>query len=594
MKIRDFVNKGRVIIQLSKKAFGGYGLRILLLIILAVFGGILEGVSINALIPLFSFATHQSGPVDPLSVGLQKIFLWSNIPFTVSYLLVFIIGLFLLKTALTIMFSYVSVFVIAQYEEKTRSRLFEKVFQSKWSYLLKQRLGRVEQILLTDVGMAKNFLSIISASIMTLTNLVVYTVIAVNISWPITLFTFGVGILVLLVLKPLFKKIQVLAGQEEKLNKEVSHHVGQSIIGMKSIKAMNSGQTIALIGKHYFDAIKKMRLRSFFINIGTSNLLQPVSFIFICLLFAISYQLPNFNFVALITLIYVIRQIFTYVERVQTHMIGVYANYPYLKSILDFEEEMNLEREVKTVGESFSFERELRFEEVSFSYKEAPILNKINFVLQKGETIGIVGPSGAGKTTLVDLVLRLFSPTGGRIIVDGKNIEDINLSDWRESIGYVSQDVFLLNDTIENNIRFYNKDVTQEDIEQATKLANIYDFIINSEFGFQTEIGERGIMLSGGQKQRIVLARILARKPKVLLLDEATSALDNESEKKIQEVIEGLRGKVTVCIIAHRLSTVMHSDKLIVLKDGTIIEMGTPQQLINTKGSYFYKMNHLD
>ncbi|MDP2652381.1 MAG: ATP-binding cassette domain-containing protein, partial [bacterium] len=178
----------------------------------------------------------------------------------------------------------------------------------------------------------------------------------------------------------------------------------------------------------------------------------------------------------------------------------------------------------------------------------------------------------------------------GTISLDGVPSADISLQEWRTHIGYVSQDVFLLNATIEDNIRFYNQELTTEDIENAAKQANIYNFISGLPEGFKTITGDRGVMLSGGQRQRIALARALASKPSLLILDEATSALDHESEKLIHESIHTLRGKVSVFIIAHRPSTVAEADAILVLDHGRIVERGTPRDLLQNTESYFFKM----
>jgi ATP-binding cassette subfamily B protein/subfamily B ATP-binding cassette protein MsbA len=207
--------------------------------------------------------------------------------------------------------------------------------------------------------------------------------------------------------------------------------------------------------------------------------------------------------------------------------------------------------------------------------------------------VGLIGPSGAGKTTIVDLVLRLFELNKGEILIDGINISQIDIAQWRKNIGYVSQDIFLINDTIANNIKFYDESIIEKDIEEAARMANIYDFIQGCPEKFSTIIGERGVLLSAGQRQRIIIARILARQPKILILDEATSALDNESEKQIQRVIENLKNRITVFAIAHRLSTLINSDRLLVLENGKIIESGRPRELLGNKSSYFYKVYYI-
>ena len=260
--------------------------------------------------------------------------------------------------------------------------------------------------------------------------------------------------------------------------------------------------------------------------------------------------------------------------------------------------------------------KELRFEDVSFAYSEGGriekrqterngteagkgfeeqmlgdhVLRGLSFTVPKGNTIGIIGKSGAGKTTVFDLILRLLKPNSGTITIDGKDIDGIDLHQWRHRIAYVPQDAFLLNDTIRNNIRFYDPNVTDADVERVVETAYLNEFVFELPEKLETVVSERGVRLSGGQRQRIAIARALARKPEILLLDEATSALDVESEKYIQQAIEGLKGKMTIVIIAHRLSTVAHSDSLLVLDAGKIVESGKPADLLKDKETYYSRM----
>jgi ABC-type multidrug transport system fused ATPase/permease subunit len=222
------------------------------------------------------------------------------------------------------------------------------------------------------------------------------------------------------------------------------------------------------------------------------------------------------------------------------------------------------------------------------------VISNLNlfFTLPVGGTLAIVGHSGAGKTTLVDLILRLLEPKSGTVSLDGTDSRLISLESWRKNIGYVAQEVFLLNDTVAANIAFYNPTITTEDIVEAAKMAQIYDFVMTLPDGFKTIVGERGMRLSGGERQRISLARALARKPALLVLDEATSALDGESESLIQKSIEDLKGKITVVAIAHRLSTIMNFDSVVVLEKGAVVETGNPAQLAGNSSTYFYKMVH--
>jgi len=268
---------------------------------------------------------------------------------------------------------------------------------------------------------------------------------------------------------------------------------------------------------------------------------------------------------------------------------------PHLVSVINKRDEsISHQEEVVANGRSFNFIKQIQVKNIYFSYNDNDyILNDLNFTINKGEFVGLVGLSGVGKTTVVDLILRLLNSQKGTILLDGYNASEINLEEWRNNIGYVAQDMFLINDTIENNIKFYDDRISKSDIIEAAKMANIYNFISHLPEKFKTVVGERGTKLSGGQRQRINLARVLAHQPQFLILDEATSALDSESEKAIQEAIQNLKGKVTVLMIAHRLTTILNSDKVLVLDSGNIIEEGSPNQLLKNKNSFFYKMYHL-
>lgn len=239
------------------------------------------------------------------------------------------------------------------------------------------------------------------------------------------------------------------------------------------------------------------------------------------------------------------------------------------------------------------FEQKLEFRDVSFSYVEGrPVLNHINLTLEKGKTIALVGQSGSGKSTLVDLVPRYHEVTGGEILIDGKNIKDVRICDLRSLIGNVNQEAILFNDTFYNNITFGVENATMEQVIEAAKIANAHDFIMESENGYDTMIGDRGGRLSGGQRQRVSIARAILKNPPILILDEATSALDTESERLVQEALERLMKSRTTIAVAHRLSTIKHADEIIVLYEGDIVERGTHDALI-AKGGYYKKLHDM-
>ena len=234
-----------------------------------------------------------------------------------------------------------------------------------------------------------------------------------------------------------------------------------------------------------------------------------------------------------------------------------------------------------------SFAGELAFEEVSFHYDpDQPILNNVSFELKPGSSVAIVGPSGAGKSTIINLIPRLYDVTGGRILLDGVDIRKLDLAFLRQHIGVVTQDTYLFNGTIRENLLYAKPDATQAEIEQACREANIHAFISGLPKGYDTVVGNRGMKLSGGEKQRLSIARIILRKPGLIIFDEATSSLDSISEYAIQEAIEPILAKSTSLIIAHRLSTILSADEILVLEKGKIVERGDHETLVKKGGIY--------
>jgi len=583
------------IFKLTRQAFLPYKKHIIGLIILSLIAGVLGGVGVNALIPLFSFALGEDkAGNDIISRTIEKFFNYFGFDFNVTTLLVFISFLFIFKAFFSLIVIYIKNKINNDYAEKTRNKLFKSILNSNWPHLIRQKLGHLETIMMVDVPASQSLLEQISLNIMTAVSLIVYVVVAINISSIITLSALIVGAILFLIIKPIIYRIKKLSYQRTLINQETAHHISENILGMKTIKTMVASDKVSEKGAGLFKQLKNISIKTSLYKSMSSQLVLPISVIFICVVFAFSYQSEYFNLAILAAVVYLIEKIFTYIQQLQRGLQFINEYFPHLKNVIDYQAESAKQKEIDVGNRKFNFKNNIEFQHVNFGYsQERLVLKDINFKLNKGELVGLIGPSGVGKTTLVDLFLRLLSPSSGKFLVDNQDVNQLKMSSWRKKIGYIAQDMFLINDTIENNIRFYNDDLSKKEIVDAAKKANIYNFISQSPQKFNTIIGERGIMLSVGQRQRIIIARILASKPEILILDEATSALDNESELKIQQVIKNLKGKITVLIIAHRLSTITHMDKIIVLDQGTIKEQGSPSKLLQDKTSYFNKVYNL-
>ena len=238
------------------------------------------------------------------------------------------------------------------------------------------------------------------------------------------------------------------------------------------------------------------------------------------------------------------------------------------------------------------FKGEIEFKNVSYHADDEVILKNINFKVESGQTVGIIGATGSGKSTLMNLLCRFYDVTDGEILMDGINLKDLDLYSLRNNIGMAMQDVFLFSDTIEGNIAYGNPNCTLEQVEAAAKIANAHDFIMETPDGYDTVVGERGMGLSGGQKQRISLARALLKDPSIVILDDTTSAVDMETETQIQQALHTIGGKRTVFIIAHRISSIKDADQILVVDDGRIVESGTHDSLLAQKGYYYTVFMH--
>ncbi len=579
-----------------KEFIGPYGSSFVLVVALGFLNGVAGSVGVGIVIPLFSlFSNNHIAGTDFITRNVGRLFALLHLPLTPITLIVFMVLLFVVRGAAQFFAKYTSDKTAANVEENLRTTLLEKTLRAEWSYLLKQKVGYLERTLFFDINEGTNILTQIGACILTLTSLVTYAFIAFKISPVVTIATLAFGALLFPVFKPLFSKVRRLSGKVSATYKVVAHHIGEHIAGAKIVKATGTERRVLEGGAAYFHELKESRVHMSLYNYAMGTSIEPMGIAFVGLLFIFSYRSADFTIASFGVVVYLIQKMFSFIQSIQSQLQSFVSITPNMEHVLEYHKAASTHREHAGGSEKFVFQKTLELKDVSFSYDgKEKTLDAVNLSIPRGHMVGIVGPSGAGKTTVVDLLLRLFEHQSGAIMIDGKNLADIDIQAWRKHIGYVPQDVFLINDSIEKNIRFYDETITMPMIEQASKMANIYGFVQELPDRFATVVGERGVALSGGQRQRIVLARALARNPQILILDEATSAIDMESEKLIQDSIYTLKHKITIIVIAHRLSTIATSDHVVVLDHGRVTEQGPPGKLLADPASYFSKMHRTE
>ena len=476
-----------------------------------------------------------------------------------------------------------------------RNQLYQKITSLSLGFFSEERKGDIIARMSGDVQEIEN--SIMASLDMLFKNpilVIAYFTTLLIISWQLTLFT--------ILFVPLFGWFMGLVGRKLKQNSvkaqnlwsDTMSQVEETLGGLRIIKAFSAEEKMNArfdkINSNYRDSILKVTIRQ--------QLAHPMSeflgtlMIVIVLWFGGTLVL-NEQVLSGPTFIYYLVMLYSIINPLKELSKASYAIMKGLASIERVDKILMAEVAIKEPEKPIhlnSFEHQIEFRHVSFRYAEQWVLRDINLVIPKGKTVALVGQSGSGKSTLVDLIPRYYDVQEGEVLIDGINVRDLGVRSLRHLIGNVNQEAILLNDTFFNNITFGVDHATQEMVDQAARIANAYEFIMESEEGFDTNIGDRGSKLSGGQRQRISIARAILKNPPILILDEATSALDTESERLVQDALERLMDTRTTVAIAHRLSTIKHADEICVLHEGRIVERGTHEELIEKEG--YYKKLH--
>ena len=581
---RNFMEYIKALIHFKSKNVG-------IALSIMVFAGLTEGVGLLLLVPLLQLVglDVQQGALGQIAEFIASFFAYFGVTPTLALVLViyvFIISLnALLHRLQTVQVSQIEYGFAAH----LRKDLFKAITGVNWLFFTGKRSSDFAHALTYEIERITTgtsfFISLIASSIM----LAVYIIFALNISGITTGLIFIVGIALLLILK---RRTESAGESGEKLS-EVSKDLYSSTLrqmdGMKTIKSFGmEDKNIKLFNREadnisgsFMGAVNSYADVRFLFDVGSVIILSIIVFILV--------EFIAIPVAELLILLYLFVRMIPNFSTVQLSYQYFINMLPAYRTVADLEKECKNAAEPMLNAHKIILNKKIRLKNVSFTYgkKDSFNLENLNLTMDAGKTTAIAGLSGAGKSTIADMIMGLIIPQSGSITVDDVDLTRENLLSWRNQIGYVAQDTFLFNDTVRNNLLFADPSASDDEILEALKQASADEFVLNLPEGLDTLIGDRGVRLSGGEKQRLALARALLRNPSLLILDEATSNLDSKNEKNILSSLEKLHGNLTILIIAHRLSTIKNADVIYLIEKGNIVESGTWENMIEKHDGHF-------
>jgi len=566
----------------------GYRKYVLTASVLLFLVGILNGLTIVSVLPLFEIL--QTGVAGDSPIARFIVSLLSVVDARVSMLslLILVAIMTLLKAVCFVAQESLFRMVRIRMEIDRRNEMFGSLMKTDIAYLYQRNFGRITNVVVHETRRVALLVDYLSRFAIAAVNATVYLLAVFAVDWKLTVLTALMTGIVYAVIRGVFKKARTIGYTIAGLNGNMQELIHTALFGYRNVKTYVAEKALGgRLGK-VMRKWKKLSIQLVVTESILKSFFEPLVVIVAITVFVV-YKVEMAIFVTFVAALLRMNKEVREVQKTHYKIArNVGSLQMYEETLTDLRSRPYPDEEVGVVFDRL--EEGIRFEQVSYKYKTSAgafQLGPVDVVIPRSRMVALVGPSGSGKSTLIDLVAALLLPDAGRITVDGADLRDYNLMSYRRKVGYVTQDIFLLNESVLSNIRFTDESISEEDARKAAETAYAADFIEELPAGYDTMLGEHGARLSGGQKQRISLARALARRPEILILDEATSALDSESERRIQQAVEKLAGSVTIIAIAHRLSTVRNADYLYVFDEGKIAEQGTYDELLAQGGKLF-------
>jgi len=569
------------------------GRKLYVLLLLFLFGGISESIGISMLLPVLNVDKAEAAQ-DQYTKTIYAFLESVGMNISLSSLLILLLIAFLFKGVFVFLQNSFSAYIKCRLAKDIRISFCNKYMNMKYSYYTNTSIGYLNNIITTEIDRSVGALNRYTVVIGSMIVVFIYISCAVTINYQMTFVVIILSLLLFTLMRMLSRLSRKMSLLVSETNAQVQSLLIQTISNYKYIKATDS---FAHIFKQLFGRISINYIYKFkgaVLTVIPSSIIEPISIVFISglVIYYVGFQgKPIADITVVLVFFY---KAFSGVFRFQSDWQKFNASLGGLEVIRKADRVLDKNKELSGTKIVTKFNRVVELNDVNYSYDSRQVLFDINMNIHKNRSIGIVGESGAGKTTLFDIITGMLTPQSGKISIDGIDYTGLELSSLRSIIGYVTQEPVIFNDTIANNISFWEcdsqEDICKRRIKDAVDLSSRERFINETEKGNDTIIGDKGVKLSGGQRQRIAIARELFKEPEIMIFDEATSALDSESEQLIQQSINSLKGERTVVIIAHRLSTVRNCDYIYVFKEGRIVEYGSFDELYKDKDSIFSKM----